>query len=132
MARVYATPTQLAEWMGLGSPPAGADRMLRAASRDVDHLLVCAVYPVDGDGLPTEAAHVTALQEATCAQVEHHRSRGDPYGTGVSYIRQGSIGGVSFQRGTSGGGEVPGRYGQQTQDILQQVGLTGHEPQASS
>ncbi len=128
--RVYATAADLADWLGLTSPPAGASRMIRAASRDVDQLLLTAVYDVDAAGLPTTPAHIAALRDATCAQAEYARGRGDAYGVGAGHIKQASIGSVSFQRGGATGGEAPGRYSPQAYEILQQAGLTGHEPQA--
>lgn len=71
MAPVYATPADLAQWLGLEEPPAGAVRALRDASLDVDTLLVGAVYAVDGQGAPTDPRVADILMQATLHQVEH-------------------------------------------------------------
>lgn len=68
MAPVYATPADLAAWLGLSEPPEGADRALRDASLDVDVLLIGAVYDTDADGRPTDPKIAGILQDATCAQ----------------------------------------------------------------
>lgn len=131
MIRVYATGAQFADWLGLTEPPAGADRMLRAASLDVERILRCAVYPVDDAGMPTDPAHITAMQDATCAQAEYNRGRGDPYGVGAGRISQATIGRISVQRAGATGAVAPGRNSAQAAEILQQAGLTGAEPWAN-
>ncbi len=71
MVLVYATPQELAAWLDLTDPPAGASLALRDASLIVDDLLVGAVYATDADGRPTDPAVVEALRDATCAQAAH-------------------------------------------------------------
>ncbi|MGZ9931963.1 hypothetical protein ACXNSR_19050 [Streptomyces sp. NC-S4] len=78
MARVYATPEQLAMWM----PDDDAARLLARASADIDDALLTAVYDVDEDGDPTDPEIVTALANASCAQVEYWLASGDD-GTGA-------------------------------------------------
>jgi hypothetical protein len=129
--RVYATSAQLADWLGLTEAPAGADRMLRAASLDVDRILLCAVYDVDQQGMPVDPDHVTAMQEATCAQAEYNRGRGDPYGVGAGRITQATIGRISVQRAASTGTSAPARDSPQAVEILRQAGLTGGEAWAN-
>lgn len=68
MVLVYATPQELAAWLGLTDPPAGASLALRDASLVVDGLLVGAVYDVDETGAPTDQEVIDALRDATCAQ----------------------------------------------------------------
>ncbi|WP_439675997.1 hypothetical protein [Embleya sp. MST-111070] len=82
MGRTYATPEQLAAWTGQPAP-ADADRLLARASEDVDSALLTAVYAVDDDGDPTDPHIVTALSNATCAQVEYQLAAGDD-GTGAA------------------------------------------------
>jgi len=68
VAPVYATPEELATWLGLDEPPAGAVTALRDASLDVDRLLIGAVYATGADGRPTEQHVIDTLRDATCAQ----------------------------------------------------------------
>jgi hypothetical protein len=44
MSRTYATSDEYATWLGEASPPAGAARLLRDASLEVDEMLLTAVY----------------------------------------------------------------------------------------
>ena len=130
--RVYATTEDLANWLR-AAPPAGSRRALAEASRDVDQMLLTAVYDVDDDGLPTDADVIAAMRDATCAQAEYARALGDPTGVGAGRITQAQIGSVSFQRSAASGpaGSAPSRYSPQAWQILQQAGLTGHEPLAA-
>ncbi|MFZ3471461.1 hypothetical protein ACODT4_20750 [Streptomyces sp. 2.9] len=82
MGRVYATPEQLAMWMGRPAPDDDAARLLARASEDVDDALLTAVYDVDDDGDPTDPQIVTALANAACAQAEFWLASGDD-GTGA-------------------------------------------------
>ncbi|MFE9340865.1 hypothetical protein [Streptomyces sp. NPDC007063] len=82
MARVYATPEQLAAWTGQPTPP-GAERLLARASEDVDDALLSALYDTDSTGMPTVPATVQALADAVCAQVEYQQATGDD-GTGAA------------------------------------------------
>ena len=125
--RVYASTGDYAEWIGTAPPP-GARRALAAASRAIDELLLTAVYDVDSEGLPTDAAVAAALRDATCAQAAYQTATGDPAGVGAGHITQAQIGSVSFQRRGSGGQDTPGRYSPQAVQILQQAGLLGHGP----
>ncbi|MFJ9558278.1 hypothetical protein ACIRPH_31110 [Nocardiopsis sp. NPDC101807] len=65
---VYATPQELAAWLEVDEPPAGASQALRDASLAIDGLLIGAVYETDADGRPTEQHVIDALRDATCAQ----------------------------------------------------------------
>jgi hypothetical protein len=66
---VYATPEDLAAWLGAPAP-ANAESLIRKASGLVSNAVRGAVYTTTSEGLPTLPAHVTALQEATLSQVE--------------------------------------------------------------
>lgn len=81
-ALVYATAEQLAAWTGQPAP-ADADRLLARASEDIDDALATAVYDTDSTGMPTDAEIVSALADATCAQVEYQTATGDD-GTGAA------------------------------------------------
>lgn len=127
----YATEADLVPAY-LPAAPAQVDLLLARASRDIDRALLTAVYPVDEQGLPTEAAHIAALKEATCEQVAAWAAVGET-GTGATaeYTTV-SIGSVTLGRGQSGGssdrGSAATRLSQQAWNVLQQAGLTGGEP----
>lgn len=67
-APVYADSTDLAAWTGVAAP-ANATRLLRSAALLVRTATAADVHAVDSAGLPTDATLLTAMQEATCAQV---------------------------------------------------------------
>ena len=68
MVLVYATPAELATWLGQAEPPAGATVALRDASLTIDGLLIGAVYATDADGKPTDERVAGILRDAVCAQ----------------------------------------------------------------
>ncbi|MGW1489783.1 hypothetical protein [Streptomyces sp. NPDC002402] len=78
----YATPEQLAAWLGTPAP-ADAERLIARAGEDIDSALLTAIYPVDEDGDPTDPTIAAALASATCAQVEYWLAAGDD-GTGAA------------------------------------------------
>ncbi|MGD3112629.1 hypothetical protein, partial [Streptomyces sp. YGL11-2] len=107
LRRLYATPEQLAAYLGEPAPD-GAERLLTRASEDVDSALLTAVYAVDEDGDALDARVRAALADAVCAQVEHWLATGDD-GTGAGGIWDSvSIGPVSLS-GRSG--QPPGAGG---------------------
>lgn len=65
----HATSAQLAAYTGAAAP-SDADRLLTRASEVIDAALLTATYSVDSIGTAREADVLTALQNATCAQVE--------------------------------------------------------------
>jgi hypothetical protein len=67
---MYATTGDLADYIG-STAPANAEFLLRRASGDVDSMLIGSVYPVDSAGNPTQADHVLAIKQATCAQAHY-------------------------------------------------------------
>ena len=126
--RVYASTADLAEFLGT-TPPRGAARMLRRASREVDQLLRTAVYDVDDvTGLPTDPGVARALADAVCEQVEWWGELGDASGSGAVAALAGSqIGTVKLGTGAaSTGGSLaiaPGAH-----RALQLAGLLNHGP----
>jgi hypothetical protein len=127
---VYATPEEYAEWLAAGEtpadPPAGAARALRAASAWVRALTKTAIYDVDAEGLPSDAATLAVFVEATCAQAEYAKSIGDPYGIGAAAVWASlKLGSASMSRGQSAGGgtDDPSPVGPQVLLILQEAGL---------
>ncbi|MFF8679492.1 hypothetical protein ACF07F_16435 [Streptomyces sp. NPDC015237] len=102
--RVYATTTQLAEYLG-AAVPLDAVRLLTDASRALDDALKTARYCVDDDGMPTEAAVQAAFAEAVCAIVQWWDETGDPVGADGGWDSV-SAGPVSLS-GRSGTGASP-------------------------
>lgn len=65
----YATPTQLAAFLGATPAPADAARMLVRASELIDNT-VLASFDLGDDELPTDETTAAVLADATCAVVE--------------------------------------------------------------
>lgn len=107
--RVYATTTQLADYLGTAAPSDGA-RLLKRASRLLDSdFLTPAVYDVDSAGMPTDAEVAAAFAEAVCAQVEFWGVVGEE--TDISGPLQGvSIGSVQLQYGAGDNRSGPSYY----------------------
>ncbi|MDX3066497.1 hypothetical protein PV518_30710 [Streptomyces sp. ND04-05B] len=107
--RVYATTTQLANYLQ-AAPPLDAARLLLEASRLLDRdFLVPAVYDVDDDGLPTDTEVADAFAEAVCAQVEFWQEVGAE--TDISGPLQGvAIGSVQLQYGAGDNRSGPSYY----------------------
>jgi hypothetical protein len=100
--RVYATTADLANYLE-AAPPEGARRLLRRASRRVDDALLTALYDVDTAGMPTDPLVITALRDATCAQVEYWATSGaDPGGADAVYDEV-AIGSARLSRRSTGG-----------------------------
>lgn len=95
--RVYATSTDLAEYLG-AAPPVDADRLLHAASRmlDATALLVCRYDVDDTTGLPSDEAVAAAIGRAVCAQVAWWSEVGDSTGAAGAGWGSVSIGSVSL------------------------------------
>jgi hypothetical protein len=139
MPRVYATPQQYADWLhpesdpGTEAPPAGAERALRAASGRVEDMLLAANYPTDAEGMPTVAAHIEALMEATCAQADYQKGIGDPNSTNAPHVWSSvKVGSAAMSRGTKAGGgtATPSTYSDEAAGILQRAGLIPEGPWA--
>ncbi|GGR71162.1 MULTISPECIES: hypothetical protein [Streptomyces] len=96
--RVYATTTQLADYLH-DAPPLDAARLLADASRMLDaRVLAYCRYDVDTAGLPSDPDVAAAIARAVCAQVAWWGEVGDSMGAaGVGYGNV-SIGSVSLGR----------------------------------
>jgi 3D (Asp-Asp-Asp) domain-containing protein len=128
--RVYATTADYATHLR-AAPPTGARRALAEASRDVDDMLLTAVYDTDDDGLPTDATVAAALRDATVIQADYRRGLGDQFGRDAGRLVAGQIGSVSVTRsGTPGGQGAPPRHALKAWQALQQAGLVGYGPMA--
>ena len=122
----YATAEELTTFLGYA--PEGAARLLDRASRDIDRLLLCAVYDA------ADSAIVAALRDATLEQVAYQLVQGN-----VDGIRHGmqpgvptgaSAGGVDLSRGQSVGGDTSGLplIGEQAWAALQAAGIRFQGP----
>lgn len=117
----HATTADLAK--AVTPLPTDARLLLIRASRDVDQALIAAVYD------PADAAVRATLRDATVEQVCGMLAAGDTRGIGASPPQSFTLGSLSVQRGNTGG--APDKVGtlyQQAWQVLQQAGLTGHEP----
>lgn len=130
VAGAYASVDDLEDW--LGYTPVNAALLLVRASRDVNRALLCAVYDVDDDGLPTSEAHLEALRMATLEQVAGNLGAGNTSGLGRTSGGF-TLGRLSVQRAVAGSDVAsPAKVGalwEQAWDVLQQAGLTGQGPQ---
>jgi hypothetical protein len=129
----YATSGDLATRLGYAAP-ANAGTLLDRGSRDIDRALQCAVYDVDTDGNPTDAAVTLAMRDATLEQVCYQLEQGNKIG-----IRHGlqsgvpsgtSAGSVDLSRGQSAGGATDTLpwLADQAAWILREAGLLGWGP----
>lgn len=128
--RSYATVAELTAYTGTDAP-VGAARLLVRATRKVDQLCKTAVYPVDEDGMPTDAALRAVLRDATCAQVEWWGEIGDERGTGATAALAGAqIGTVRLPSGNAAAGDGSGslEYAPDASTILAAAGLTTQGP----
>ncbi|MGX1116407.1 hypothetical protein RKD37_001770 [Streptomyces ambofaciens] len=99
-APVYATVTDLADYLGT-VPPADAELLLTAASRMLDaRVLAYCRYDVDTAGLPADPDVAAAIARAVCAQVAWWDEIGDHTGAAGAGYGNVSIGSVSLSRTT--------------------------------
>lgn len=132
MGPVYATPTDLADWLGLDAPPEGAARALRDASLDVDVLLVGAVYAVNDEGAPTDPKAADVLKQATLYQCEHGTpalSGGQEQAKGLKTVK---IDGIAYTRATdpATGRIIEDRMSDRAMGLLWVEGLIPNHPMA--
>ncbi|RLP68357.1 hypothetical protein D9V30_10230 [Mycetocola reblochoni] len=103
---VYATRD---DWDSFGSEaepdPDLLDALLARASREVDSLLVGAVYAVDENEQPTDPSVRSALARATCAFVEWWDDAGDISGAAAAGGAV-SLGALSLGGGTGASGST--------------------------
>jgi hypothetical protein len=112
----YATPADLAAWIGVAVPTDGA-RLIRNACILLDANLIGFAYPTDANLNPTDAVTIQAFNDATCAQVEYWIQNGDEFGDGnniASYSIEGAS--VTFRK------PVP-RLAPRAQDVLRVAGI---------
>jgi hypothetical protein len=126
LGRTYAHTGDLAGFLH-DAPPTGAQKLLEIATEAVDDLLLSAVYDVDDDGMPTAATVITALRDATCAQVEWWGETDDPLGA-AAYYQSVSAGGISLTRGSGSDNPRADLYAGRAVQILRREGLLGREP----
>lgn len=127
---VYATPQELAAWLELDEPPAGASQALRDASLAVDMLLVGAVYAVDSEEQPTDPAVVAALRDATCAQAAFKPKGSNapaPEGGKVASVKVDKVS-KTYAVSPMTGAVVEETYSQQAANILRLAGLVPAHP----
>jgi len=79
------------------TPAPIVDANLVLASQDIDNNIIAAVYPVDANGMPTDAMVIDAFMRACCFQVQFLLADNDPSGVKRQYS-QTNIGGVSATR----------------------------------
>ncbi|MFF0894736.1 hypothetical protein [Streptomyces sp. NPDC003278] len=119
MARVYATPEQLAAYTGQPAP-ADAEQLLARASRFLDaHALTTCVYDTDDDGMPTAPEVRDALREAACVQVQWWDAVDDSTGATAAGWATVSLGPVSLGRSDTSPAASPARQvAPEVRDIL--------------
>jgi hypothetical protein len=126
----YATVDDLTDWLDPDPVPANAEKLLARATRYLDNVLLkTSVYDVDEDGLPTEEKVITALRDATCAQVEWWAAHSDDgLGAGADYTTV-TAGNISLSKQAAPGGRPPDpRQSPEAWEILSGAALTGHSP----
>lgn len=127
---VYATPQELAAWLDLDEPPAGASQALRDASLAVDMLLVGAVYAVDGEEQPTDPKVIAALRDATCAQAAFKPKGSNtpaPEGGKVASVKVDKVS-KTYAVSPTTGAIVEDTYSAQAANILRIAGLIPAHP----
>lgn len=130
--RVYATSADYAKLIKPSTPPTGLRAKLEAASRLVDEMLLCAVYAVDDDKMPTDTAVIAAIRDATCLQAEFAIGTGDAQMVGAVKGSGFSLGRLSVQTpakakvGEKGGGGPRGEWAPRAwARLAQEAGLIG-------
>lgn len=124
----YATVEELEAH--LGYEPEGADRLLDRASRDIDRLLLCAVYDATDEDIV--AALKTATMEQVAYQLEQGNIAGIRHGMQPGVPTGSSAGAVDLSRGQSVGGNTSQMplIGEQAWAVLQaaQIAFQGPIP----
>jgi hypothetical protein len=97
-ARVYATLEDYQDQTGDTYTPAPrVAYLLRRASSSIDRAMIGAVYPVDGNSMPTDATDIDTFNRATVAQALFMRDLSDDTGAAARNDST-SLGGVSVHR----------------------------------
>lgn len=135
MARIFATPQQLADYLdpdadpGPAVPPANAQRLLRNASREVSRITLCSEYDTDSGGMPTDADVLAAFVEATCAQAEWLIANGDDAGDGPGGYSEVKVLSITLKRGSKTDSPSGAKAsGEDATVILREAGLVPGHP----
>lgn len=127
----YATTTDLAAYLGGEALPDNPVVLLERASIEVDALLIGAWYAVDDNDLPTAAKVITALKQATCAQVHYWAEQGNTSGVDTAGgWRDVTIGNVKLSRVAGGSGQegAASAFSPAAEKILRLAGLLPISP----
>lgn len=127
----YATTADLTTYLGGEALPSNAAVLLDRASIEVDALLIGAWYAVDVNDLPTSAKVITALQQATCAQVHYWAETGNTSGVDTAGgWRDVTIGNVRLSRVAGGSGQegAAPAFSPAAEKILRLAGLLPISP----
>jgi hypothetical protein len=130
MPRVYATPTDLADYTGKPAPEDAAQLLAQATQMLEAHIFRLAWYAVDTDGMPTSAPVIAAFRDAVCAQVQWWSTLGDSIGAKIAGWGQVRIGSVLMSRSVTAtaGEDSPARQiAPQVWDVLTGPDLTPNE-----
>lgn len=127
--RVYATTTDLANYLG-AAPPLDAARLLADASRmlDAQVLAYCRYDVVTATGMPSDTDVATAISRAVCAQVAWWGEVGDSTGAAGAGYGSVSIGSVSLgatASASSGADSAARQIAPQVWDELRATNLCG-------
>lgn len=123
----YATSEQLGIYLSGDEEtpavvPEDAARLLVRASELVDDYIVTAVYDVDSSDAPTDAKVITALAEATCAQVEFWIT-GDEEDDILGPVQGVSVAGLQMQYGAGENRATPMYLAPRAARVLRKAGL---------
>lgn len=104
----YATPADLAEYLGTPAPTDEAQLNTEQAQLDraadlVARVIRTARVPLDAQGIPTVEAQRSAIARATCAQVAYWQESLDETGAGSLY-QSATMAGVTLTRADRAGG----------------------------
>lgn len=125
MARIYATIANYRAWsLDAITPDDRVTWQLARASEDIDRALIGAVYPVDANGMPTDADDIQTFQDATCAQVAFRQELSDDTGA-ASRNDSTSIGGISIHRAAGTAALAMPPLGPEALKILHLAGAVG-------
>ncbi|MFI6443823.1 hypothetical protein [Kitasatospora sp. NPDC050543] len=112
MARVYATPAELAAYTGQAAPDNAAQLLTRASQfLDAQLFRLCWYVADPTTGMPTDGLVLAAFRDAACAQVQWWDELGDSLGVvGVGWGAV-QIGTVHLQRSVTAvtGADSPSR-----------------------
>lgn len=108
-------------------PPEDLDRLLERASEVIDDHCRTAVYEVDTDDLPTDAADIAAFRDAACAQVEFWL-KGDDEDDVLGPLQGVILGDLQLQYGAGDNRVSPLVLAPRAARILRNAGLYSGSP----